>query len=361
MEGPNAHDASIAVALAFVHGCADDPQSEHESIEPDDSTAAALKCLRQPPLSRAKCLERARYAKLKKKKLRVAPHVRKRIQKHNSQVVRVHEQINLEELKEQPRTKGWTPTAMLSACWAAKEHTSASGTRSAWRMRRLRGIKRKATIRAAVDPNARPLTVMAQQRKASTQHLVGVRSAVCQVAMEHQREVFQKLEANLEDVGFLEVSFDETEIKVSVEKRLEHARKVKHMNCDCSVMITHGTLWWPGNVARPLVCPASGLDRNRAADMYAVLTRHLGETCGGLDRLSGGVGLLILIVISDAAKANKKLVRHLVETSGPNVVILHLLCFMHQVFSVTVCRRGVHKIQGGGRSVHGNSTNCPEN
>ena len=73
MKGPNAHDASIAVALAFVHGFADDPQSENESIEPDDSTAAALKSLRQAPLSRAKCLERARYAKLKKKTLRVAP------------------------------------------------------------------------------------------------------------------------------------------------------------------------------------------------------------------------------------------------------------------------------------------------
>ena len=87
-------------------------------------------------------------------------------------------------------------------------------------MRTLRGIRRMLRAGRASNPNARPATAVAEQRKASTSYLQKLRNCVCQVASVLQREPISSLPRAPGHAAVLEISFAETEVKVSLPVQL---------------------------------------------------------------------------------------------------------------------------------------------
>ena len=193
------------------------------------------------------------------------------------------------------------------------------------------GVKRKITTHK-VDPNMRQTAAMAEQRGASISYVQALRDGVCSIFMEQQSKHLRSLPDGNEQCGTLELAFDETELKVSVPQRLPSLKKTKFSHIEVPTMIAHGVLSWPGrDYSSSILFPARGLVNKTGGDMLAMINGTLQDSCGGIDALASKLALLCVIIVSDAAKANKALVRSLAASVGHNTLVLHLLCFMHQV------------------------------
>ena len=182
----------------------------------------------------------------------------------------------------------------------------------------------------STDPNARPIACVAERAKAASSYVGRLRDSVCMMTLDRQKETLASLPPRPKDVAVLEMSFDETEIHISVVVELKEIKKVKVTHSEVPVMITHGTLAWPNQQDIPIVCPAAGLHTKTAQDMLQVLHDNM-AMFGGLAGLAAKVKYLVLIIISDAAKSNRLMLRHLIHQAGINTLLLHLLCLMHQV------------------------------
>ena len=331
-------DIAIQAALDAVALCDSDGDSNSANQE-DPAVAAACRTARRVPMSRHEVLAKARYVKLKKRKAQVAPHVTSKLEHHNTTVaVRQGDLIDIDEVRprrlSRATRKSGLPHAVLAACFAKREVVRCSSTRAAIRMRRFRGPRPRRKAKRRTDPNVRSVRSVAEAASASTSHIGRLRDAVCNIIHKQQRQYFKTVvQPRRDECGILEVMFDETEIKVSKAIRLPCLKKIKIAVTEAPVMITHGTLFWKGSSPKgiPVVCPAVGMQSKTGQDMLAVVDRSLKEACGSVTDLAATVAIFILIVISDAAKANRLLVRHLRTRAAANTLVLHLMCFMHQV------------------------------
>ena len=337
-----AHPAIAAALEVFGDGSDDDDEDDDECRDP--AIAAAMQV--RAPMARRDVCARARYQKLKKTKHTIPDHARRRIDDLNSKATRSHEQVATDARKAPKHTRSWLPGAILAVCWSVARTCLRGASRAAWRMRRRRGVKRKLCPHAA-DPNQRSTSSIAEDREASKTYIQALRDAVCDVALQHQSRCLHELPAQPLESAVLEVSFDETEVRVSTPHKFRFARKVKVTQTEIPIMVTHGTLsWGPGSADVPIFFPARGLAEKTAVGMLDHLSKYLVTACGGTDALAAKVSLLVLILVSDAAKANRLLAHFLSSKLSDNTAMLHTLCFMHQVSLSVGAVCGALKILG---------------
>ena len=210
----------------------------------------------------------------KKSSKKIPKHAEVRIKKHNLKAVRNHERIDIHARKPAKVTRGWLPHAIAMNCWSCPKIPKISESRAAWRMRQHRGIKRRRRATAS-DPGVRSVTAVAHDAEASTTYVQRLRDAVAQVACEMQRNFLDRLPDAPGQAAVLEVSFDETEVLVSLPTHLRLAKRVMFTQTEVPVFTSHGTLDWPGAPTDiiPIASPAHGLSGKTPGDMLECLTK----------------------------------------------------------------------------------------
>jgi hypothetical protein len=132
--------------------------------------------------------------------------------------------------------------------------------------------------------------------------------------------------------GPLRLTAHHVHLKVSTTTTLPTIRKKKVTHQDVSAFVAHATLHWPGQLTElPVICPAVALLGKTAADMKTALDNHFATAFRGLTTLAQMLNILVLVFVTDAHKANRLLFRMYLACATANLLLIHQLCFMHQV------------------------------
>ena len=306
----------------------------------DEAIADAVDVLQAAPMSRAKSLAKARYARLKKSKAPVKPHTAAKIAKHNEDVVRSTERIDLDEHTPSKQTRKtvrrWQPKAVLRACFSRRRKETKSKTKAAIRMRRLRRrnavgrVKRKAK-RVRTNPNSRATSAVADQCDASTSYVQELRDAVCQFMMDKQIEAVKSNRRG--DHCIAEITLDETEHKISQKRVLLRVKRIKHVNIVVPVLVMHCILKFVAeeDEAAKLVELCLPMLAMVAKTGDVMMSALMSCVTSYFDHVKHVCNSTTLILVTDWAKANKLLFRKMLSELQFGFA-LHGKCMMHQVF-----------------------------
>ena len=145
-------------------------------------------------------------------------------------------------------TRTWTAVGIRSVCVAPIAQAQRSYTRVAQCMRAMRGIKRVNRKRQILSPMARSGNLIAESNEASTSYIQKLRDAAADLFRIEQARQLEELPPVPCESATYEVSFDETEIKVSIPIKLPDigrtASHTKHTHTEVSTFMMHGTLDW---------------------------------------------------------------------------------------------------------------------
>ena len=144
------------------------------------------------------------------------------------------------------------------------------------------------------------------------------------------------------DVAVLQVAFDETEQRLSIN--LEGCGS-NYLNTTVSTMMVHGILHWrlgSQDQVLNLACAPAILPDTSAASLLGGIANRLPFN---MAELAGKVNTFVVVLISDAAKACRKVSRVLTSMANGAFLVLHNKCIMHQVsLSVNYCQLHVNML-----------------
>ena len=244
--------------------------------------------------------------------------------------------------------KKWVPGAVLDLVFvpnrpSSERHLSSARERAARRRSRaeqridLAPTTRARSRRPPTQPtNANQVTkALARERRAGHTHCNHLQTAVAQTIIDTQRDLL----ADLPDVphGVLEISLDETEMRVGVPraKIFKRTRMLWRLR---PVLMMHATLLWAYTNAAPRVLelcipPVVLIETTAAALLSALILR-----ASAIIKCCGKLKALVLVMHSDSARACLRqfmLLRKAVEVNlGITTIVLaiHVLCQMHLLF-----------------------------
>ena len=235
--------------------------------------------------------------------------------------------------------KQWTPQALQRLCFGSLA-TRALAERYAFvRRRQLRRAERVASQK-------RPVTSARAQRSSmlgriqshisadlecSREH---IRSTKCVAAhIQHQAQLAQIRELPRKDTFLLQLSLDETEMRIGKTKPKVGKRK-RVVALTAAVMMLHGRAISVSPAGKKTVvdtiCAPSILQSTSAACILNGVQQRLPMSITALAQYFGKV---FLILMTDAARSCKKAGRlfGLVSAATYPVIVFHFLCAMHQL------------------------------
>lgn len=291
----------VGAALRAARWAVARPPILVEGAACDADVGAAIAAVRasQPYVSRVAAMNAARRASGRR---RVPKFVRDTIGRRNGKAHRRAEVIDVDATRrtkhgESGRHKVLLPVTVLEHCFGKRRHTvsaAVASTTRAQRRQRLCAIRRATsgdiaseTITAQrTQPLAHAATASAALTDSGAGHVGQLRDALALLICEGQDDVLASLPPAAHCVA--EVSFDETEMPVSLVKRLHTVSRHPGKPCKRviinvvrSVMMMHIVLFWPAapdhgarvptGMTHQVILPATVLKDQTASTMSTAL------------------------------------------------------------------------------------------